>query len=58
MENKEMLNSTVKFILAVIQLILSAVSLVFCVKYALDAYHNYCNDKQEENEDKILFLDF
>ncbi len=58
MENKEMLKATVKFILAVIQLILSAVSLAFCVKYALDAYHRCCDDQQKENEDKIMFLEF
>lgn len=58
MENREMLNATVKFILAVIQLILSAVSLAFCVKYALDAYHHCYDGKHGKNEDKIMFLEF
>ena len=58
--NKEMLKVTVKFVLAVIQLVLSAVSLMFCVKLLLDVCRSgeSDNDNDRDSEEKIMFLDF
>lgn len=53
MENKEMLRVTLKLIMAVIQLILSAVSLAFCIKLLTDACKN-----GGDSDKKIIFLDF
>lgn len=53
MDNKEMLRVTLKFIMAVIQLILSAVSLAFCIKLLMDACKN-----SGDSDKKIMFLDF
>lgn len=50
-----MLRVTLKFIMAVIQLILSAVSLAFCVKLLLDACKNGVEDS--DSDEKIMFLD-
>ena len=58
--NKEMLKVTVKFVLAVIQLVLSAISLMFCVKLLLDVCRSgeSENDSYSDSEEKIMFLDF
>ncbi|MDE6580539.1 MAG: hypothetical protein K2K41_08405 [Ruminiclostridium sp.] len=54
--NKEMLKVTLKFVMAVIQLVLSAISLAFCVKLLLDV----CRSGETDNDpdEKIMFLDF
>ena len=58
--NKEMLKVTVKFVLAVIQLVLSAISLMFCVKLLMDVCRSgeSENDSYSDSEEKIMFLDF
>lgn len=55
-----MLKVTVKFVLAVIQLVLSAVSLMFCVKLLLDVCRSGESEKDSysDPEEKIMFLDF
>ena len=51
-----MLRVTLKFIMAVIQLVLSAVSLAFCVKLLLDVCRN--GGASDDSDEKIMFLDF
>lgn len=55
-----MLKVTVKFVLAVIQLVLSAISLMFCVKLLMDVCRigESENDSYSDSEEKIMFLDF
>ena len=55
-----MLKVTVKFVLAVIQLVLSAISLMFCVKLLMDVCRSgeSENDSYSDSEEKIMFLDF
>lgn len=54
-----MLKAAVKFTLAVVQLIKSAISLALCIRYALDTYYHRCEKEQKEkNKDKIMFLEY
>ncbi|MDE7280388.1 MAG: hypothetical protein K2N36_01435 [Ruminiclostridium sp.] len=57
--NKEMLRVTLKFVMAVIQLVLSAISLAFCVKLLMDVCGGGRDGESDNDPDeKIMFLDF
>lgn len=54
-----MLRVTLKFVMAVIQLVLSAISLAFCVKLLMDVCGGGRDGESDNDPDeKIMFLDF